>query len=138
MKMNKANPLDKARELGQAIFQSSEYLALRKAEAEFHDDKDAASLLNDLKIAKERYSNFFNNEFSNCNDYSEPQLKNQIDTLQDKINHNLAIHNLYKAQENYDILIKNINNIINYITGKEKKQCSSSKCISCSCSKKNK
>ena len=132
MKMNNTNSFDKARELGYAIIHSEEYLNLRKAEAEFHDSKNAARLLDELNIAQNKYNNLLNN---GMDDRKVSLLKDQIEKIQENIDHNLAIQNLYNAQKKYDNFIKNINNIIDYITGEEKKECSSNKCSSCSCCK---
>ena len=115
---NKSNPLDKARELGFAISQSSEYEDLIKAEEDYLNDSDAENLIKDLNDKKIEY-NLLKNDCSKENKTLE--LEKEINELQEKINNNKAIQNLYSCQNNHEKLLKNINNIINFITNNDER-----------------
>ncbi len=132
MEISINNPLDKARELGNAISQSKEYLALRKAEADFHNDKEASDLLKTINDKKQKLNLIKHEEAEGSN---VVMLENEITILNDEIQKNIVIQSLFEAQEHYNNLIRNVNNIIDFITGNEKKGCSNNSCGSCNCSK---
>ncbi|WP_425449682.1 YlbF family regulator [Dethiothermospora halolimnae] len=122
MKSKKA--LDKARELARAIVESEEYILLKESEKSLHNDKKASDLLSTYNKKLDKFNEIkFKRDEELLKKYHE-----EITKLKDDIDNNTTINNLYRCQKNYDNLISNINNIINYFTGNDKK----SKCGNCS------
>ena len=104
--MNNTNgALDKARELGNSITQSIEFQLLLKAEDDFHNDIELLSLIEVLDKIKATSSH---------EEYLE-----DIDTLEEEINKSSTMIELTLAKKNYDKLLKDINNIISYMTDDE-------------------
>lgn len=126
--MNNTNGvLDKARELGNSITQSIEFQALLKAEDDFRNDIELLSLIGVIDKIKATSS--------------QEEYLEDIITLEEEINKSSIMIELNLAKKNYDKLLKDINNIISYITDEEsrvlfstsksKKGCGSS-CGGCS------
>lgn len=115
-KKNKNLILDKARELAYCIYDSKEYDDLIKAENEYYNDAHAMSLIEKL-----------NN--TNLDD-------DQLLQIQSEINSNETIQKLCLYQENHKRLLKNIDNIIKFITNEDQRanistEVSSHKCGGC-------
>ncbi|AFS78525.1 hypothetical protein Curi_c15160 [Gottschalkia acidurici 9a] len=108
---SKVNPLDKARELGYAILQSVEYENLIKAEEDYYNDPDATLLVKRLNDKK--------SEYNLLDDKSDKE--NEINKLQQAIENNTAIQNLYQCKNRYNKLLTNIDNIIKFITNESER-----------------
>lgn len=118
--------LKKARELAMSILESDEYLQLKKAEEEFNNDLEAPSLIKDYEEHLREYNLRFSKQ-SDKNEIESSLLK--LKKLKNKIDNNKVLNNLYQCQKKYDSMMKNVNNIVDFIIGKESK---GKKCNGCS------
>ncbi|MTI48132.1 YlbF family regulator [Sporosalibacterium faouarense] len=127
-KNNYSNPLDKARELGSAIINSKEYSELKEAEKQFLNDK-ASDLLDSYNSKMKEYSNLVSKKDRNLEE--EESLMAELKDLKKEIDNNEVINYQYECQKKYDKLIKDINDIINYMTGNNQKKSGCSGCSGC-------
>ena len=125
MKTN-SNPLELARELGISILNSKELEMYIKAETLLKNNKYSMDLKNLYNIKLKEY-----NDSLSSNEDSD-LLKKELLGLKDKIDSNSFINNYNKTKEDYDKLLKNINNILDYITNNNWK---GSKCSCGGCNK---
>ncbi|HEX3029561.1 MAG TPA: YlbF family regulator [Clostridia bacterium] len=119
--------LDKAKELGTMIANSPEMEKLARAEEMMESDQKAKTLLNDYKLL----------QIETVKATKENREKSVIDSIKDRllakqeeINKYEVTLNFIEAKNNFDALMKTINDVIVHsITGEE--PCSSDKCKSC-------
>lgn len=122
--------LDKARDLGLAITDSKEYSNLKEAEKNFLNNQEASNLINLIEKKKEEF-NLITRKKEYDSSYAKEVL-NDIKKIQKDIDSNPIISHLYHCQKEYDKLIKNINDIIDYMTGNNRKKNGCSNCSGCS------
>lgn len=128
----KKDPIYKARELGIAIIESREYTNLKKAEKEYSNDQEASSLMDLYDEHMAIYNNLITLKEKDLD--KERETINKVNEIKNKIDSNPILENLYKCQKEYDTLIKKINEVIDYMTGKNSNN--KSKCENCTgCSK---
>ncbi len=111
----KNDPIYKARELGISILESTQYTNLKNAEKQYNNDIEASSLMNLYNEHMEVYNKFIFNKDRSLD--KEKEVIDKIKEIKKQIDENSILENLYKCQKEYDSLIKDINDIINYITG---------------------
>lgn len=93
------NPLDSARNLAYCILNSKEYSDLIEAEEQYLGDNYAINLVREL------------NNSNICS----------LNEIQKKIDNNTTIQNLYECQNEYKKLLKNIDNIVKFITSENER-----------------
>lgn len=112
MKNNIKNPLDVARELGYSIIESNEFYLLKKAEEKLFNDEKAFKLINEINGLKNQYDN----------ERQTPGIKVdeidlKIERVQSQIDSNIIIQEYLNAKKNYEKLISNIYNVLEYFLG---------------------
>jgi len=117
---------DQARELGQRLRDSKEYTALTEAEETLYNDLIASSLLSQLEARNIEYKNLISRGDKDI--HGEKIIVEEIKKIKKEIDDNQVIKNLNLCQHEYDNLVRNVNNLIDYITGKTNNK---SKCSSC-------
>lgn len=123
-------PLDKARDLGLAIIDSKEYCNLKEAEKNLLNNQEASSLISLFEKKNEEFSIITRKKEYDSNYVKE--VVSDIKRIQKDIDNNPIISHLYHCQKKYDKLIKNINDIIDYMTGNNRKKNGCSNCSGCS------
>ena len=111
----KNDPIYKARELGISIVESKQYTNLKNAEKRYNNDIEASSLMNLYNEHMEVYNKLISKKDRSLD--KEKEVIDKIKEIKKQIDKNSILENLYKCQKEYDSLIKDINDIINYITG---------------------
>ena len=101
--------MEKAKELGQEIVESTEYKKLKSAENDMHNDKEAESLLSDFQ-AKQKQAQMMQTNGKVINQ----QLQQKIQSIQSKMQENPKIKSFMKAQENFNEVMKTINQTISH------------------------
>lgn len=112
------NPLKLARELGFSILNSTEYKYLKKLEEELMNNELALNLLNDMEAVEIQSDNSIKLKTDNI----------EIQAMHNSIDGKDAIQKYLEAKENYSKLLKNIYNLIEYISGEAKLSSSNSGC----------
>ncbi|SCG83368.1 hypothetical protein DW1_1800 [Proteiniborus sp. DW1] len=115
---NVESPIKLARELGFSILNSAEYNSLKKSEEELLNNEAALNLLNSLGYI----------EVQNDNSIKLKLDIIEIKEMQNTVDMNIVIKQYLEAKKNYDNLLKNIYNIIEYITGETKISNSNNRC----------
>ncbi len=121
---------DKARELGEAIVESSEYKTLKLAEAKQEQDDEAMKLLQEYSAIRRDLA-----EEINKGDVSEERLgeiREKVEEAYEKVTTNDTIVEYLNAKNAFQAIIDQMNTIISFhITGKLPGGCSGS-CEGCS------
>ncbi|MFA5524852.1 MAG: YlbF family regulator [Tissierellales bacterium] len=117
MENNNIIPIKLARELGFSIIDSNEYINLKKLEEEIISQ----NLLENVEVVQGSHDNTTNIENMVLNTSSNEQIQRSY-------NDSNIIQQYLEAKKNYDKLLKNIYNIIEYITGDLKKSSSVTGC----------
>lgn len=122
--------LDCARELGLAIVESSEYKNLVKSEEDYINDLELKKNIDELEKIKKIYA-----ISKNSSEHEIQMYLTKIRELESNISNNKTMNDLISNKQNFDKLLKKINNLISYITDEESRiNINSSKggCSSCS------
>ena|SRR6056297_2289666 len=101
--------MEKAKELGQEIVESTEYKKLKSAENDMHNDKEAESLLSDFQAKQKQVQMMQTN-----GKIVSQQLQQKIQSIQSKMQENPKIKSFMKAQENFNEVMKTINQTISH------------------------
>lgn len=112
MENNNANPIKIARELGYSIVNSTEYVTYKRIEEEIINNKILLNLLKNIEAIPR----------SNDNSTSIDKVvldSPRIQEILSSINDNTIIRQYLEAKKSYEKLIKNINNIIEYMTDRK-------------------
>lgn len=130
---NTNNPLDRARELGYTILKSVEYENLIKAEENYLNDNYAIELIKILNAKSEEYNVLKSNY--NKEEHLILELEKDINKFKKEVDNNKSIQNFYVCKSEYDKLLKNINNLIKFITNEDERISidinTNNKCSSC-------
>ncbi|MEW6171788.1 MAG: YlbF family regulator [Bacillota bacterium] len=117
--------LTKAWELGAAISQSSELLEVRTAEQAMFADSDARALIEEFQR--------FRQELESAQAQGmqpSPEQQESFASVRSRMNANQLISHFMEAQDNFDRILRQINQILNQaITGGQ--GCSSEGCAGC-------
>ena len=124
-----AEIFEKARELGQAIVESEEYKALKKAEQEQEQDSEALQLLQDYSAVRTKLAEEINK--GDVGEERMAQIREELESAYEKMTTNDHITAYINAQRTFQAIIDQMNSIISFhITGKIPGGCSGS-CSSC-------
>ena len=95
---------DKAKELGRLIGQSSEYQGLKRASEALNEDKESVTLLQDMeKLRGEAQQLIQRGESPSL------EMEQKLDGLLEKIQTQPAYQRAVSAQENFDKLMRRVN-----------------------------
>ncbi len=115
---------EKAQELGAAIRDTEEAMTLRTAEANLEKDQKSLKLITDFQNIFEKVQNARNNGES----VADKDL-NLFEELQEKVNVDQTIQAYFSAQQRFNQLLQQVNNVINQSLSGE---CPPSSCNGCS------
>jgi len=121
--------IDKAKELGNMLKESTQMTELKKAEESLMQDEKGKGLLNDLYMLQQEMSNAMSEttDKSVIDDINKRYTLKQNEVLSYEIT-----RSYFECKGNFDKLMKQINDVIIYsITGQE--PCSDDNCSSCGC-----
>jgi len=99
--------MEKAKELGQEIVDSTEYKNLKSAEDNMQNDEEASSLLSDFQ-AKQKQLEMMQANGKNINQ----QQQQEIQAIQSKMQNNPEIKKFMEVQDNFNKLMKTVNQTI--------------------------
>ncbi|MCL6639442.1 MAG: YlbF family regulator [Firmicutes bacterium] len=121
--------IDKAKELGEEIANSNELREMREAELMMMQDPEAQAI---IKAFNEK-RDLFRTLQEQGRELTAAQ-KAQAEELEDKMLDNPYIFNFFKAQQNFEKLLEQINSIIDSAIGGDTGcGCDSDDCGTCSC-----
>lgn len=118
--------LDRARELGAEILESSELLEMRNAEQVMLNDKEAQKLIQEFKDKQKDYQMIK----SKGEELTESQQQ-EVDDLESRMLDNPLILDYFRAQQHFENMLEEINNIIAGAISGGECQCSDDCCTSC-------
>jgi cell fate (sporulation/competence/biofilm development) regulator YlbF (YheA/YmcA/DUF963 family) len=118
--------LDRARELGAEILESSELLEMRNAEQVMLNDKEAQKLIQEFKDKQKDYQMIK----SKGEELTESQQQ-EVDDLESRMLDNPLILDYFRAQQNFENMLEEINNIIAGAISGGECQCADDCCTSC-------
>jgi len=124
-----AEIFEKARELGEAIIESEEYKALKKAEMEQENDPEALELLKNYSELRTKLAAEI--QKGDVGEERMAKIREELEEAYGKMTTNDKITAFINAQRLFQAVIDQMNNIISFhITGKMPGGCSGS-CSSC-------
>jgi cell fate (sporulation/competence/biofilm development) regulator YlbF (YheA/YmcA/DUF963 family) len=98
---------DKARELGRIIGQSSEYQAVKRANDELSNDREAVTLLRQMEQLRTEAQRMIERGEQPTRD-----MEDQLDALLTKVQSNPVYQRVVVAQENFDKVMMRVNDSI--------------------------
>jgi len=104
--------MEKARSLGEAILESTEYRALKEAEAAIYNNEEAKILLNELN-AKQRQIEIAQANGKQLNQKQQKEIQN----LQTKMQNNKIVKSFMDAQQNFNKVMQTVNQTISGVLG---------------------
>lgn len=126
-----ADIMEKAKELGIMIVESDEFKALKQAEANQLDDKDAVELMMEYHNKREELTKKASDENITKEDFEK--IQEEAKAAFEKIMGNKNIAAYVDAQQGFTNLMNQINSILSYyVSGKESDGGCSGSCSSCS------
>jgi cell fate (sporulation/competence/biofilm development) regulator YlbF (YheA/YmcA/DUF963 family) len=124
---------EKAKELGNMISESKEFLSLRDAEEAIIKDQAAMDLLNAFGSVREEYAN----ALQTTEDEAElEKLKTNLISKNDELMNNTVTKNYIDAKAKVDNIFKTVSDILlKAVNGEHEEEggCSSGGCGSCGC-----
>jgi len=117
--------LDKARELAAEILQSTELIEMRNAEQVMLGDGNAQKLIEEFKDKQKTYQLVR----SQGKELTQTQQQ-EVDDLESKMLDNPLILDYFRAQQNFENMLEEINNIIAGAISGGECQCSDACCVS--------
>lgn len=118
--------LDKARELAAEILESSELVEMRNTEQAMLNDEEAQKLIEEFKNKQKAYQLVK----SQGKELTESQQQ-EVDDLESRMLDNPLILDYFRAQQNFENMLEEINNIIAGAISGGECQCSDDCCTSC-------
>lgn len=98
---------DKARELGRVIGQSPEYQAVKKSSDALNSDREAVAILQQMeKIRTEAQ------QLMQRGEHPTQEMEQQLDDLLSNVQTNPVYQRAISAQENFDKVMYQVNNLI--------------------------
>lgn len=104
--------MDKARELGEELSKSQEYIAMREAEAVMLHDTTAQGILREFNTRQQEFRLIQ----SRGRELTEEQIKAAED-LEERMMNNPHISHFFKSQETFEKILKDVNSIIGKAIG---------------------
>lgn len=124
-----AEIFEKARELGEAIIESEEYKALKKAELEQEQDEEAMALLKEY--SELRTSLAMEIQKGDVSEDEMASIREKLEDAYEKVTTNDHITAYINAQRDFQTVLDQMNQIITFhITGENPGACSGN-CSSC-------
>lgn len=118
--------LDRARELATEILESSELNEMRNTEKTMLNDEDAQKLIQEFKDKQKAYQLVK----SQGKELTESQQQ-EVDDLETRMLDNPLILDYFRAQQNFENMLGEINNIIAGAISGGECECSDDCCTSC-------
>lgn len=119
--------IDKARELGDEIANSAELIAMRNAEAAMLQDSEAQKIIQEFQD-KQKALYMIQSQGHQLTD----SQKKEVELLENKMLANPLIRDYFQAQQNFEKVLEEINQIIGTAIAGQGNSCSDECCSSCS------
>lgn len=119
--------LEKAHELGQEIANSKELADMKNAELMMLQNEEAKKIIEDFNKKQHRYM-----EIQRQGQELTPSQKEDVQKIEETMLDQPLIYNFFKAQQNFERVLEEINNIISKAIMGESASCSDDCCTSCS------
>lgn len=119
--------IDKARELGDEIASSAELNAMRNAEAVMLQDSEAQKIIQEFQD-KQKALYMIQSQGHQLTD----SQKKEVELLENKMLANPLIRDYFQAQQNFEKVLEEINQIIGAAIAGQGNSCSDECCSSCS------
>lgn len=111
---------EKARELGELLVNSEEYLAKEKAESELEKDQEAVNLLNQFEVKQQQYSQ----------NRDDKELLNELKQLRAEMLENETVKKYIQSQQNFNNLMNIVNRELSQMINPNQAGCAPG-CASC-------
>lgn len=98
---------EKARELGRVIGQSPEYQAVKKSSDALNGDREAAAILQQMEKIRTAAQQLIQR-----GEHPTQEMEQQLDDLLSKVQTNPVYQRAISAQENFDKVMYQVNNLI--------------------------
>lgn len=121
--------LELARELGLALANSAEFIAMKQAQANFESNEATSALMQELNEKRDRLIRILAED--NGEDLEAVSLTNDIDRLEEQMRENPLYSELITAQAAFSTVLTAINDEINACIGGETSASCSGDCGSC-------
>ncbi|TYO97808.1 YlbF family regulator [Desulfallas thermosapovorans] len=119
--------LEKAYELGQEIAASEELNNMKNAELTMMQDQEAQSIIQEFNAKQRQYM-----EMQRQGQQLTETQKKEVADLEKRMLDNPLIYSFFQAQQNFEKVLEEINNIISKAITGEQSSCSDECCSSCS------
>lgn len=119
--------LEKAAELAAALENCDELKVVKEKQEALRSDRDAEEILSSFfQMQQQLYA------LQEQGVEPDDELMTQFNTVQDKMEQNMAVAEFYKSQEDLGRLLQQVNKLISTaITGEDSDGCSESDCAGC-------
>ncbi len=98
---------DKAAELGRLIGQSPEYQAVKRANEALREDPEALTMLQRMEGLRQQAQ-----QMMEQGQNPTPEMEQELEGLLDKVQVNMTYQRLLVAQENFDKVMMQVNQVI--------------------------
>lgn len=122
--------VDKAKELGQMIVESEEFLTLQKAEIRQNNDPEANELIANYNVKRNTLMEQMNAEGVTKDQMED--IRNQMEAEFTTLSANETISSYIEATQNFQQMMTQINSVISYYVNGEQSGCASGDCGGCS------
>lgn len=119
--------LEKAYELGQEIAASKELAEMKNAELMMMQNEEAKRIIEEFKEKQKIYMSLQRQGVE-----LTPGQKEDVERIEKAMLDNPLIYNFFKAQQNFEKVLEEINNIISQAITGQHASCSDECCSSCS------
>lgn len=122
--------IEKAKELGQMIVESEEFIALQKAEIKQNNDQFAAEMIANYNSKRNELIKQMQSE-----DITKEQMQDIRNKLEEEFNilsSNQTIKEYIEATRNFQQLMNQVNSVISYYVNGEQSSCGGDDCGGCS------
>lgn len=119
--------LEKAYELGQEIAASEELNNMKNAEQTMMQDQEAQSIIQEFNAKQKQYL-----EMQRQGQQLTEAQKKEVADLEKRMLDNPLIYSFFQAQQNFEKVLEEINNIISKAITGQQSSCSDECCSSCS------
>lgn len=121
--------VEKAKELGQMIVESEEFVALQKAEVRQNNDAKAIELIANYNVKRNEL--MAQMQDPNVSKEKMDEVRSQMEAEFDILSANEAISEYIEATQNFQQMMTQVNSVISHYVNGDQGGCDSGSCSSC-------